>query len=67
MLFVVSLSKRIDPSFHAVLVQPRKTRPYITERMLVGLNEKKIKQTKFDTGKQGTFSRGDLVFKSKQC
>ena len=50
MLFVVSLSKRIDPSFHAVLVQTRKTRPYITEKIFIGLNEK-IKQTKFDTGK----------------
>ena len=30
---VVSLSKIINPSL--VLVQPRKTRPYITERLLV--------------------------------
>ena len=31
---VVSLSKNINPSL--VLVQPRKTRPYITDRLLMG-------------------------------
>ena len=31
---VVSLSKNINPSL--VLVQPRKTRPFITERLLMG-------------------------------
>ena len=31
---VVSLSKNINPSL--VLVQPRKTRPFITERLLIG-------------------------------
>ena len=34
---VVSLSKNINPSL--VLVQPRKTRPFITERMLMGRKE----------------------------
>ena len=34
---VVSLSKNINPSL--VLVQPRKTRPYITERLLMGRKE----------------------------
>ena len=34
---VVSLSKNINPSL--VLVQPRKTRPYITERLLTGRKE----------------------------
>ena len=34
---VVSLSKTINPSL--VLVQPRKTRPYITERLLMGRKE----------------------------
>ena len=34
---VVSLSKNIYPSL--VLVPPRKTRPYITERLLIGLKE----------------------------
>ena len=34
---VVSLSKKINPSL--VLVQPRKTRPYITERLLMGRKE----------------------------
>ena len=34
---VVSLSKNINPSF--VLVQPKKTRPFITERLLMGCKE----------------------------
>ena len=34
---VVSLSKKINPSL--VLVQPRKTRPFITERLLMGRKE----------------------------
>ena len=34
---VVSLSKNINPSL--VLVQPRMTRPFITERLLNGLKE----------------------------
>ena len=34
---VVSLSKNINPSLE--LVQPRKTRPYITERLLMGRKE----------------------------
>ena len=35
--FVVSLSKNVNPRL--VLVQPRKTRPFITERLLVGRQE----------------------------
>ena len=35
--YVVSLSKNINPSL--VLVQPRKTRSYITERLLMGRKE----------------------------
>ena len=34
---VVSLSKNINPSL--VLVQPRKNRPFITERLLMGSKE----------------------------
>ena len=34
---VVSLSKNINPSL--VLVQPRKTRPFITEKLLMGRKE----------------------------
>ena len=34
---VVSLSKNINPSL--VLVQPRKTRPFITDRLLMGRKE----------------------------
>ena len=43
---VVSLSKNINPSL--VLVQPRKTCPFITERLLMGRKEsnKTNKQTK---------------------
>ena len=37
--YVVSLSKNINPSL--VLVQPRKTRPFITERLLMGRKESK--------------------------
>ena len=43
---IVSLSKNINPSL--VLVQPRKTRPFITERLLMGRkesNQTKTKQT----------------------
>ena len=43
---VVSLSKKINPSL--VLVQPRKTRPFITERLLTGRKElNQTKQTNF--------------------
>ena len=38
---VVSLSMKINPSL--VLVQPRKTRPFITERLLIG-RKNQIKQ-----------------------
>ena len=42
---VVSLSKNINPSL--VLVQPRKTGPFITERLLMGRKESnETKQTK---------------------
>ena len=44
----VSLSKNINPSL--VLVQPRKTRPFITERLLMGRRESK--QTNKQTNKQ---------------
>ena len=36
---LVSLSKNINPSL--VLVQPRKTHPFITERLLMGCKESK--------------------------
>ena len=42
--WVVSLSKNINPSL--VLVQPRKTRPFITERLLMGRKESNQKQNK---------------------
>ena len=40
----MSLSKNINPSL--VLVQPRKTRPNITERLLRGLKESNQTKTK---------------------
>ena len=43
---MVSLSKNINPSL--VLVQPRKTRPFITERLLMGRKES-IKQKQINT------------------
>ena len=45
---VVSLSKNINPSL--VLVQPRKTRPFITERLLMG--RKESNQTNKQTNKK---------------
>ena len=46
---IVSLSKNINPSL--VLVQPRKTRPFITERLLMGRKESnQTKQILFDVG-----------------
>ena len=49
---VVSLSKNINPSL--VLVQPRKTRPFITERLLMGRKESNQtnKQIKVHMGAQ---------------
>ena len=41
---VVSLNKNIKPSL--VLVQPRKTRPFITERLLMGRKESKQNRQK---------------------
>ena len=46
----VTLSKKIYPSL--VLVQPRKTCPIITERLLMGLNESN--QTKHYSGTSGS-------------
>ena len=52
----VSLSKNINPSL--VLVQPRKTRPYITERLLMG--RKESNQTKIE--KKMEVIHSDVVF-----
>ena len=43
---VVSLSKNINPSL--VLVQPRKTCPYVTERLLIGRKETNQTNKKHD-------------------
>ena len=48
---VVSLSKNINPSL--VLVQPRKTRPFITERLLMGRKESN------QTNKQNNISESE--------
>ena len=47
---VVSLSKNISPSL--VLVQPRNTSPYTTDRLLMGLKESN--QTKQNKQKQSS-------------
>ena len=43
---IVSLSKNINPSF--VLVQPGKTRPYISQRLLMGRKESNQTKQKLD-------------------
>ena len=56
---VVSLSKNINPSL--VLVQPRKTRPFITERLLMGhkeSNQTKTKQSMMSKKKNPIFVLG---------
>ena len=45
---VVSLSKNINPSL--VLVQPRKTRPFTTERLLMGRKESNQTKENFSDG-----------------
>ena len=52
---IVSLSKNINPSL--VLVQPRMTRPFINERLLMG--RKESNQTK--KNKQNTVEPGQLA------
>ena len=46
--FVVSLSNNINPSL--VLVQPRKTRPFITERLLMGHKESNQTKKRYKCG-----------------
>ena len=57
---VVSLSKNINPSL--VLVQPRKTRPFITERLLMACKESN--QTNKKLHFEGIFfqNRGNILF-----
>ena len=69
---VVSLSKNINPSL--VLVPPRQTRPFITERLLMGRKESNQTKTKqihgrlfvcliwFFTSTQHSFSYAGRVF-----
>ena len=56
---VVSLSKNINPSL--VLVQPRKIRPFITERLLMG--RKELNQTNKQIF-QTTLIRASLLYSS---
>ena len=59
---VVSLSKNINPSL--VLVQPRKTRPFIAERLLMGRKESNQtnKQKKPQPSKKAvTHARGEIM------
>ena len=50
---VVSLSKNINPSL--VLVQPKKTHPFITERLLMGRKESN------QTNKHGKIFHGNCL------
>ena len=54
----MSLCKNINPSL--VLVQPRKTRPYITERLLMGRKESNQTKLSLDTDSIGAdyYARG---------
>ena len=63
---VVSLSKNINPSL--VLVQPRKTRPFITERLLMGRKESNQtnKQTNKQIGSEKNISQGNHYTSWKQ-
>ena len=56
---IVSLSKNINPSL--VLVQPRKTRPFITERLLMG--RKESNQTKQNKQNKDRTLRHIIPFK----
>ena len=58
---VVFLSKNINPSL--VLVQPRKTRPFITERLL--MERKESNQTKKHLSNGAIVSK--MVWKSDIC
>ena len=60
---IVSLSKNINPSL--VLVQPRKTRPFITERLLMGRKESnQTKQKQMMSGISNYFLLSDSLDKS---
>ena len=52
----MSLSKNINPSL--VLVQPKKTRPFVTERLFMGRKESN-KQTKYDLNHLTQYSNPD--------
>ena len=56
---VVSLSKNINPSL--VLVQPRKTRPFITERLLMGCKESNQTKQKLYVRLRGMQKHGSHV------
>ena len=51
---LVSLSKNIYPSL--VLVQPRKTHPFITERLLMGCKESNKKKSILENGVDQKFT-----------
>ena len=52
---VVSLSKNINPCL--ALVQPRKTRPFITERLLIGRKESNQRKEKELVGEKRGYLR----------
>ena len=64
---IVSVSKNVNPSL--VLVQPRKTCSFITERLLMGCKESNQKPCPLDIMLQNGHSQKDrkLVFKTNYC
>ena len=61
---VVYLSKNINPSL--VLVQPRKTRPFVTERLFMGRKESINKQNKRLGGISPNFTENILGWSSSE-
>ena len=55
----VSLRKNIDPSL--VLVEPRKTRPFITERLLIGRKESNKKNAASNDLGRDAFTRKYII------
>ena len=63
--WVVSLSKNINPSL--VLVQPRKTPPFITERLLIGHKESYQTNRSTDAHSPGIEEREGILFMVFVC
>ena len=62
---VMSLSKNINPSL--VLVQPRKNRPFIIERLLMGRKESNQKKQKKGANLQIIYNKVKIISKQNIC